>query len=170
MRKLTPEEYKDQNILKIELMVEAPPWERSSPEYSCQEQSMFELCQFVSPNTPAKRNYLLNLSHYVLMMLQMLCMVTTMLQCWKILSTPHHCKQKRFIPRGNQGLTIWFFPRSGAYRLRKHSIQFTIPHSVMSAQCYIHPCLGSLGQAVVSYGTEGHCITCTVIHFCHYSV
>ena len=27
VRKLTKEEYKDQNILNIELMVEAPPWD-----------------------------------------------------------------------------------------------------------------------------------------------
>ena len=31
VRKLIREEYEEQNILKIELMVEAPPWDLSSP-------------------------------------------------------------------------------------------------------------------------------------------
>ena len=40
VRKPTQEEYEDQNILKIKLMVEAPEWDSSSV-YSHQEQSMF---------------------------------------------------------------------------------------------------------------------------------
>ena len=42
VRKPTCEEYKDQNIFKIELMVEASSWDLSSPEFSSQEQSMFD--------------------------------------------------------------------------------------------------------------------------------
>ena len=38
----TPEEYKDQNILKIELTAEAPPWDLSSPQFSRQEQNIFD--------------------------------------------------------------------------------------------------------------------------------
>ena len=37
VRKPTQEEYEDQNILKIELKVEAPPWDSSSPDNSHQE-------------------------------------------------------------------------------------------------------------------------------------
>ena len=36
------EEYEDQNILKIELMAEAPPWDPSNSVYSHQEQSMLD--------------------------------------------------------------------------------------------------------------------------------
>ena len=54
VRKPTWEEYEDQNILKIECTAEAPPWDPSSPDYSQQEQSMFNYrVQYVSPNTPA---------------------------------------------------------------------------------------------------------------------
>ena len=42
VRKPTWEEYEDQNILKIELMAETPPWDLSSSDYSQQEQSMFK--------------------------------------------------------------------------------------------------------------------------------
>ena len=35
---------------------------------------------------------------------------------------------------------------------------------MMSALCRIHPCLGSLGQMIVSCDTEDYCITRTVIH------
>ena len=55
LRAPTHEEYEDQNILMIELTAEAPPWDPSCPEFSCQEQSMFDYRgQFVSPITPAK--------------------------------------------------------------------------------------------------------------------
>ena len=57
VRKSTQEEYEDQNELKIELMVEAPPWDSWSLELSKQEQSMFDYRgQFVSPNTPMGKN------------------------------------------------------------------------------------------------------------------
>lgn len=36
--KSTPEEYDDQDILKIELTTEAPPWDPSSPDFSRQVQ------------------------------------------------------------------------------------------------------------------------------------
>ena len=42
MRKPNQEEYEDQSILKIELMVEALPWDLPSPEVCKQEQSMFD--------------------------------------------------------------------------------------------------------------------------------
>ena len=42
IRKPTQEEYEDQNILKIELTVEAPLWDLSNPDYSHQEQSTFD--------------------------------------------------------------------------------------------------------------------------------
>ena len=55
VKKSTEEEYEDQNIHKIELMVEAPLWDPSSPEYSCQKQSMFDYRGwYVRPNTPAR--------------------------------------------------------------------------------------------------------------------
>ena len=38
----TQKEYEDQNILKIGLIVEAPTWYLSSPDFSCQEQSIFD--------------------------------------------------------------------------------------------------------------------------------
>ena len=58
VRKPTQEEYENQNILKIELMVEAPQWDPSSPEYSHQEQSMFNYRgRFVSPNTPTREQF-----------------------------------------------------------------------------------------------------------------
>ena len=41
-KKTAQEEYEDESILKIELMVEAPPWDLSSPEFSRQEQSIFD--------------------------------------------------------------------------------------------------------------------------------
>ena len=51
----TWEEYKDQNMLKIKLTVEAPSLDLSSPEYSCQKQSMFNYRgRFISPNTPGR--------------------------------------------------------------------------------------------------------------------
>ena len=51
----TEKEYEDQNILKIELIVQVPPLDLSSPEFSSQEQSMFIYRgQFVSPNTPPR--------------------------------------------------------------------------------------------------------------------
>ena len=31
-------------------------------------------------------------------------------------------------------------------------------------QCCIYPCLSGLGQTIISNGTEGYCIVCTVIH------
>ena len=37
VRKLTWEEYENQNIIKIELMVEALPWDSSRADYSCKE-------------------------------------------------------------------------------------------------------------------------------------
>ena len=53
--KPTQEENEYQNILKIELTMKAPPWNPSSPEYSLQEQSIFNYRgRFVSPNTPAR--------------------------------------------------------------------------------------------------------------------
>ena len=61
VRKPTWEEYEDQNIPKIELMVEAPPWDPSNPDYSQQEQSMFDYRGwFVSPNTPARGQLYIN--------------------------------------------------------------------------------------------------------------
>ena len=61
VRKLTQEEYEDQDILEIELMAKAPLWDPSSPEYSYQEQSMFNYRgQFVSPNTPARGQLFIN--------------------------------------------------------------------------------------------------------------
>ena len=51
MRKSTQEEHEDLNILKIELKVEALPWDLSSPKYSQQEKIMFDYSgQFVCPN------------------------------------------------------------------------------------------------------------------------
>ena len=53
--KPTQEEYQDWDILKIELMVEAPSWDMSNSEFIGQEQSMFVYSgEFVSPNTPTR--------------------------------------------------------------------------------------------------------------------
>ena len=42
-------------------MVEAPPWDPSSPEFSTQEQSMFdERGWFISPDTPARGQLFIN--------------------------------------------------------------------------------------------------------------
>ena len=61
MRKPTQEEYEAQNNLKIELMVQAPLWDPSSPDYSQQEQSIFDYRgRFVSPNTPATGQFYIN--------------------------------------------------------------------------------------------------------------
>ena len=50
VRKPTQIEYEDQNILKIALLVEAPPWDLLSPEFSKQEQGMLDYRGwFVSP-------------------------------------------------------------------------------------------------------------------------
>ena len=51
-RKPTQEEHEDENILKIEL---TPPWDPSSPEFTRQEQSMFDYSGwFVSTKGPAR--------------------------------------------------------------------------------------------------------------------
>ena len=93
VRAPTLDMYEDQNILKIELMAESPPWDPFSPDLSFQEQSMFNCrAQFVSPNDPARDNYLSTLSHFILMMLQILWMMTTMPLQWNVLPIPHHCK------------------------------------------------------------------------------
>ena len=56
----TQEEYIDQNI-KIEIMMNAPPWDPSSPEFTMQEESMFNYReQFVSPNTPSRGQLFIN--------------------------------------------------------------------------------------------------------------
>ena len=61
VRTPTQEEYEDQNILKIELMMEAPPWDLSSPDFSHQELSMLDYRrQFVSLNSQARRQLFLN--------------------------------------------------------------------------------------------------------------
>ena len=55
MRKQIQEEYDDQNILKVELMVKVPSWDPSNPEFIGQEQTMFDYRgQFVVPNTSAR--------------------------------------------------------------------------------------------------------------------
>ena len=42
-------------------MMEAPPWDLSSPEYCQQKQSMFNYTrQFVSPNTTARGHLFIN--------------------------------------------------------------------------------------------------------------
>ena len=42
-------------------MAEAPPWDSSSPEFSRQEQSMFDYRgRFVGPNTPAREQLFIN--------------------------------------------------------------------------------------------------------------
>ena len=41
---------------------------------------------------------------------------------------------------------------------------FIIQYKVVSAQCWKHFCLGSLGQVIISYGRVDYHITCTVIH------
>ena len=52
----TGKEYEDKNILKIELMADP-----SSSEFSRQEQSKFDYRgHFVSPNTPARGELLIN--------------------------------------------------------------------------------------------------------------
>ena len=61
VRTTTQEEYEDERILKIELMVVAPPWDLLSPELSRQEQSMFNYRgSFVSPKTPAVGHLFIN--------------------------------------------------------------------------------------------------------------
>ena len=55
VRKPMQEEYEDKIILKIELTVVASSWDLSGPEFSTQEQWMFDYRRpFVSPTTPAK--------------------------------------------------------------------------------------------------------------------
>ena len=54
MKPPTQEEYEDQNILKIEITVEAQPWDLSIHDFTCQEQTTFDYRgRFFSPNTPA---------------------------------------------------------------------------------------------------------------------
>ena len=42
VRTPTQEEYEDQNILKIELMAEIPPWNLSCPDFSHKKQIIFD--------------------------------------------------------------------------------------------------------------------------------
>ena len=61
VRKTTQEEYEDQNILNIKLIMETPPWDLTSSDYSQQEQSMLDYRgRFVSPNTPATGQLFIN--------------------------------------------------------------------------------------------------------------
>ena len=57
----TWDKYENKNILKIDLIVEAPPSDMSSSEFSSQEQWMFNnRGWFVSPNTPAREQSFIN--------------------------------------------------------------------------------------------------------------
>ena len=42
VRTPTQEDCEDQNTFNIELKAEAPPWDLSGPEYSCQEQRVVD--------------------------------------------------------------------------------------------------------------------------------
>ena len=86
VRKTTREEYEDQNVIKIKLTVEAPPWDPFSHEYSQQEQSMFDNHEGLSALTLQQGdNYLSTLSHHMFMMLYTLWKMTTLPQCWTVL-------------------------------------------------------------------------------------
>ena len=61
VRTPTQEEHENQNIIKIELMFEAPPWDLSSPELNRQNQNIFDYRrQFVSIITPAREQLFIN--------------------------------------------------------------------------------------------------------------
>ena len=61
MRKSILKEYEDKDILKTELMAEAPPWDPSSPEFSRQEQSMIDYKRcFVIPTTSEREQVSIN--------------------------------------------------------------------------------------------------------------
>ena len=106
------DEYEDQNILKIELMVETPTWDQSSPEYSQQEQSIFDnRGWFVSPNTPAREQLFINSVTSYSDDAADVMNDDNYAQCWKVLSVSHDCKQHKLIQRRYQGLIIWFLPR-----------------------------------------------------------
>ena len=122
VRKPTQEVYKEEKVLKIKLMVEAPPWDLSSPEYSPQEQSMFNYRGwFVRPNTQARGQIFINsVASYDYDTADVMNdNFATLLESFvstSLLQVVH------LIPRRYQGLTVWFLPRSGAYCLRNHSI------------------------------------------------
>ena len=89
----TWEEYEVQNILKIELVPEAPPWDPLALNTVIKNRVCSTTRDSLSALTLQQgENYLSTLSHCKLMMLQMLWMMTTMPLCWKVLLVPHHCK------------------------------------------------------------------------------
>ena len=147
-------------------MVEAPPWDPFSTDFSAQEQNMFNYRgRFNSPNTPARGQSFINsatLYAYDAADVKDDENNATVLESFvTTMSLPVAQVNTKKVP----GLTIWCLPRSGVYRPRKYLIWFIIPHSMVSAQCCIHPCLGSLGQMIISYGAEGYHMMCRVINY-----
>ena len=85
VRSPTQEEYADQNILKIELIMKAPQWDPFSPKFGRQEQTCLITGDSLSALTLQQEdNYLSTLSYGFLTMLQMLWMMTYMSLCWKV--------------------------------------------------------------------------------------
>ena len=57
------------------------------------------------------------------------------------------------------GLDLLFLPKSKVFHPRMHWKQFMVPHSMVSAQHCICPCLGGSGQRIINHGTESYCKT-----------
>ena len=90
-------------------------------------------------------NLLSTLSYHNLLMLQMLCIMTTLpMQVTK--------ENTKTAPMHDH----LFLKRSGALYKRKHSILFVKAHSMVSVQCYIHLYHGEKGKMINRLTSEGY--------------
>ena len=145
-------------------MAEVPRWDPPSPVYSCQEQNSQWKLLLWNPSSPEKTICQPWHSSNMTIIYQLWHIVwiwwwrckdnenyATMVNSFvnKLSVQVASANTKRY-----QGLAMWL----EAFNMIYHTTQ------VVSAQCCICPCLGGLGQVIISYGGVDYCITCTVIN------
>ena len=108
-------------MLKVEFTAEVPLWDPSCPEFSRQEQCMFDYrgC-FVSLTTVANRHLFINsVQLYAFDAADVTDNDNFFTVLERFVNTSSLTVHK-LIPKMYQGSTIWFLPESGVFQSRKH--------------------------------------------------